>query len=170
MKDVMKKQFEPDTFSYLKSVLLACMFLSAGSTFAQVGGALSPLPATPSEPSNLAEAAGRYIAAVEQLHVLKTTRCGYALKRQIPSYEKVISVEIQPAFPPQARNEIATALLGLKQDVTRQGKTLFNNFYIYYTKTEQLDNNTACGFITGAFITTRKLAAEAFERTKFKRP
>lgn len=35
---------------------------------------------------------------------------------------------------------------------------------------EQLDNNTACGFIAGLFITTRKLSAEAFERTKFKRP
>ena len=153
-----------------KSALLASMFLSAGSALAQVGGALNSLPATPSEPSNLAEAAGRYIAAVEQLHVLKGTRCGYALKRQIPSYEKVIADEIQPAFPPQARNEVATALMGMKRDVTLQGQTFFNNVYVYYTKTEQLDNNTACGFITGAFITTRKLAAEAFERTKSKRP
>lgn len=154
----------------LKSVLLLSMLLSTGGTFAQVGGALSPLPATPSEPTSLAEAAGRYIAAVEQLHVLKTTRCSYALKRQIPSYEKVIAEEIQPAFPSQARNEVATALMGMKPDVTLQGQTLFNNFYLYYTKTEQLDNNTACGFIVGAFITTRKLAAEAFKRKKFNRP
>ncbi|MCE9549398.1 MAG: hypothetical protein K8R50_00015 [Betaproteobacteria bacterium] len=154
---------------YLKFVLLASM-LSAGSAFAQVGGALKPLPATRLEPSNLAEAAGKYIGTVEQLHVLKATRCGYALKRQIPSYEKVVADEILPAFPPQARNEVAAALKGLRQDVTRQGQTLFDNLYMYYTKTEQLDSNTACGFITGGFITMRKLAAEAFERTKFKRP
>ena len=155
---------------HLKSALLASIFLSAGSAFAQVGGALNPLPATPSEPSNLAEAAGTYIATVEQLHVLKSTRCGYALKRQIPSYEKVVADEILPAFPPQARNEFAVALKGLRQDLTRQGQTLFDNSYMYYTKTEQLDNNTACGFITGTFITVRKLSAEAFERAKFKRP
>ena len=155
---------------HLKYALLLFMYLSAGGALAQVGGAINPLPATPSEPSNLAEAAGSYIGAVEQLHVLKSTRCGYALKRQIPSYEKVIADEILPAFPPQARNEVAVALKGLRQDVTRQGQTLFDNVYMYYTKTEQLDNNTACGFITGAFITMRKLSAEAFERTKFKRP
>jgi len=61
-------------------------------------------------------------------------------------------------------------IMGMKQDVTRQGQTLFDNFYMYYTKTEQLDSNTACGFITGAFITTRKLAAEAFERKKLNHP
>lgn len=149
--------------------ILALVFISHGHVFAQAGEALNSLPATPSEPSSLAEAAGKYIAAVEQLHVLKATRCGYALKRQIPSYEKVIADEIQPAFPPQARDEVATALMGMKPDVTRQGQTLFNNIYSYYTKTEQLDINTACGFIAGAFITTRKLAAEAFERTKIKR-
>lgn len=154
---------------HLKFALLVSMLLSAGSAFAQVGGALNPLPATP-QPSNLSEAAGMYIGAVEQLHVLKATRCGYALKRQIPSYEKVVTNEILPAFPPQARNEVATVLKDLKPDTTRQGQALFDNIYTYYTKTEQLDNNTACGFITGAFITLRKLAAEAFERTKTKYP
>ena len=148
----------------------ATLFLLVGNTFAQVGGALNPIPATPPEPANLAEAAGRYIGTVEQLNVLKSTRCGYALKRSIPSYEKVISDEIQPAFPPQLRSDIATALMGLKQDVTRQGQNLFDSLYTYYTKTEQLDNNTACGFITASFIAIRKLAAEAFERTKSKRP
>jgi hypothetical protein len=155
---------------HLKYALLVFMYLSAGGALAQVGGALNSLPATPSEPSNLADAAGRYIGAVEQLHVLKSTRCGYALKRQVPSYEKVIADEILPAFPPQARDEVAVALKGMRQDVTRQGQNLFDNFYMHYTKTEQLDNNTACGFITGTFITIRKLSAEAFERTKFKRP
>lgn len=155
---------------HLKYALLVFMYLSAGGALAQVGGAINPLPATPAEPSNLAEAAGRYVGAVEQLQVLKSTLCGYALKRQIPSYEKVIADEILPAFPPQARNEVAVALKGLRQDVTRQGQILFDNLYMYYTKTEQLDSNTACGFITGAFITMRKLSAETFERTKFKRP
>lgn len=155
---------------YLKSSLLASMLLLAGSALAEVGGALNSLPATPTEPSNLAEAAGSYIATVEQLNVLKTTRCGYALKRQIPSYEKVIADEILPAFPPHTHNKVTTALMDMKQDVTRQGQTLFENVYMYYTKTERLDNNTACGFITGGFISTRKLAAEAFERTKSKRP
>lgn len=149
---------------------MVLMYLLAGGALAQLGGALNPLPATPPEPSNLAEAAGRYIGTVEQLHVLKSSRCGYALKRQIPSYEKVIADDILPAFPPQARNEVTEALKALRQDITRQGQTLFDNLYMYYTKTEQLDNNTACGFITGTFITTRKLSAEAFERTKFKRP
>lgn len=155
---------------HLKFALLVSMFLSVGSAFAQAGETLNPLQATPSEPSNLAEAVGRYIATVEQLHVLKTTRCGYALKRQIPSYEKVVTNEILPAFPPQARNEVATVLKDLKPDTTRQGQALFDNMYTYYTKTEQLDNNTACGFITGAFITLRKLSAEAFDRAKAKHP
>ncbi len=154
---------------HLKPTLVLTMFLFAGSTFAQAGGALNPLPATPSEPSNLAEAAGRYIGAVEQLHVLKSSRCGYALKRGIPSYEKVVELEIQPAFPQQQRNEVAKVLLGMKQDMTRQGQNVFDSFYQYYTKTEKQDNNTACGFITGAFITTRKLMAEAFNRQISKR-
>lgn len=127
-------------------------------------------PTTMPDVSNLAEAAGRYIAAVEQLNVLKNTRCGYALKRRIPSYEKVVADEILPAFPSQARNEAATAFEGLKQNATRQGQTFFDQLFTYYTQTEQQDNNTACGFITGAFITTRKLTAEAFERAKHQRP
>lgn len=150
-------------------ILIMLLAVMSSSAAARIGDPLSPLSATPPEPTNLAEAAGRYIGTVEQLHVLKATRCGYALKRQIPSYEKVIADEILPAFPPQARNEVAAALKGLKQDVNRQGQTLFDNFYMYYTKTEQLDNNTACGFITGAFITIRKMSAEAFDRAKSKR-
>lgn len=153
-----------------KVILMMLLFALSSSAMARIGDPLSPLPATPPEPSNLAEAAGRYVGAVEQLHVLKVTRCGYALKRQIPSYESVIADEILPAFSPKIRHEVSIALKGLKQDVTHQGKTLFDNLYNYYTQTEQLDNNTACGFITGAFISLRKLSAEAFERAKFKRP
>lgn len=156
--------------SKLPYALLTYIYLSAGSALAQTGGALNPLPATPSEPSSLAEAAGRYIGSVEQLHVLKSTRCGYALKRQITSYEKVVVDEILPFVPPQQRNQVAAALKGLRQDLTHQGQTLFDNLYLYYTETEKLDNNTACGFIAGAFITIRKLAAEGFEHTKWKHP
>jgi hypothetical protein len=149
---------------------IAVLFLALASLNAsadtphRIGVPQSPLPATMPEATNLAEAAGRYIAAVEQLNVLKTTRCGYALKRQIPSYEKVVADEILPAFPMHSRNEVAIALNGMRQNATRQGQALFDQFYTYYTQTEQQDNNTACGFIAGGFITTCKLTAEAFER------
>jgi len=72
--------------------------------------------------------------------------------------------KILPAFPQQQRNEVAKALLEMKQDVTRQGQNYFDSVYEYYTKTEKQDNNTACGFITGTFTTVRKLMAEAFNR------
>ena len=125
--------------------------------------AQSSQPATPN-PANLAEAAGAYLASVEQLNVLKTTRCGYALKRQIPSFDKVAADEVLPAFPSKERSEATPVLKSLKGDATRQGKALFDQMYTYYTQTEKLDEKTTCGFITANFITMRKLSAEAFER------
>lgn len=126
-------------------------------------------PSVPPEPANLAEAAGRYIAAVEQLNVLKATQCGYALKRKLPSFDEVSANEIQPAFPAQSRSEVAQSLSQLKKGANEQAKKTFDSLYYYYTQTEMQDNNTACGFITGAFIGVRKMAFEAFDRARAKR-
>jgi hypothetical protein len=124
---------------------------------------LNKLPATPSQPKNLAEAAGRYVGAVEQLNILKSSKCGYALKRQIPSYESVISTEILPAFPADIRSDVKKEFVNIKPFVTKQGQELFDRMYSYYTENEGHDKNTACGMITSSFITLRKMSAETFD-------
>lgn len=124
---------------------------------------LNKVPATPSQPKNLAEAAGRYIGTVEQLNVLKTSKCGYALKRQIPSYEAVISTDILPAFPANIRSDVKKEFENLKPFVTKQGQELFDRMYSYYTENEGHDKNTACGMIASSFITLRKMSAETFD-------
>jgi hypothetical protein len=43
------------------SILMVLMAVVSGNSMAQIGNPLSTLPATMPEPSNLAEAAGRYI-------------------------------------------------------------------------------------------------------------
>ena len=146
------------------------ILLFAGSAVAQKIASPNSTPATPKEPSNLAEAAGRYLAAVEQLNILKMSRCGYAIKkRQLPSYDKLSTDVILPAFPANARGEAATALRSLKGGTNMQGQEFFDRIYVYYTQNEQLDNNTACGMIAAAFITSAKLSEEAFERKAAQR-
>jgi hypothetical protein len=138
--------------------------IGTGNGFAQIAPPLNSQPAIPLEPANLAEAAGRYVAAVEFLSFLKGTVCGYALTREVPNYETVVNQEVAGYFPASQRKEVAGALLELKSDVTTQAHRMFESFYSYYTKTEKLDGKTSCGFIVGSAITTRKVAAELFLR------
>lgn len=145
-------------------VIVTLSFIVASSAFAQIAPALSAQPAIPVEPENLAEAAGRYVAAAEYLNFLKGTSCGYAVTREAPKYETVVKEEVVGYFPVSQRKEVIAALLALKADSTAQARRMFDGVYSYYTKTEKLDGKTSCGFIVGAAITTRKMAAELLLR------
>lgn len=150
----------------MRLIFALALSINAVVAFGQTGSPLNSTPATQPEPRNLAEAAGKYIASVEQLRYFKSSFCGYALKRAVPTYEDVAREEIIPAFPEEHRAEVSRVLSNLKSDASSQSQALFNSLYAYYTKTEGLDRNTACGMMASVFITTRKLAAEAFDRKK----
>lgn len=121
------------------------------------------LPATPN-PANLGEAAGLHAGAVAYLQAVKASSCGYAIKHSVPALSQAIRNDIAPVFPQAQRGEVTKLLNDLAQDMQRQGESTLAVTYNYYTQQERLDHNTACGFVAGNAISTRKLTYEAMVR------
>lgn len=149
---------------FLKLLLALIIGLGSINALAQVSFSPNSQPAIPTEPENIAEAAGRYLGAADYLYFLKSTRCGYALTRSVSSFESVVNDEVVGYFPTAQRNMVLGQLLALKPEVNKQSKSLFDKLYTYYTKQENLDSKTACGFIVGSAITIKKMNAEVLQR------
>lgn len=118
------------------------------------------LPATPN-PRNLGDAAGLYAGAVAQLQAVKSSSCGYAVTRPIPTVLQAIRTDIAPRFSPQQRGEVINVLGDMAPSMLRQGENTLAATYNHYTQQEKLDHNTACGFVAAMAISVRKLAYEA---------
>lgn len=132
-------------------------------TFPVAALSQNSLPATPN-PANLGEAAGLHAGAVAYLQAVKASSCGYAIKHSVPALSQAIRNDIAPVFPQAQRGEVTKLLNDLAQDMQRQGESTLAVTYNYYTQQERLDHNTACGFVAGNAISTRKLTYEAMVR------
>lgn len=149
---------------HLQALIFTSTAMLVSDVFSQVAAPANSLPAIPSEPANLAQAAGSYLGAADFLFFVKGSPCGYALKRNPNPYDKIINDEIVGYFPGSQRKEIATALFSMKNEVNNQSRLMFDGLYKYFTTQENLDHKTACGFIASTAITNRKIMAEMLQR------
>jgi hypothetical protein len=95
----------------------------------------------------LARRAGAYLGVTEYIRVFKTTDCGYALKRNFPTFETALQDEVISTFPLEFRGEVAKSMKGARQEVLNQAN-LYVNEMVDSLKREH-DRNTACGLAAG---------------------
>lgn len=151
-----------------KYFILAVFWLISSAGWAQNDGLKNSSPAFPPEPRNLAEASGLFIGSANQLAIFKSSECGYALKRSVPSYREFLETQIIPAFAPEAREKVRYEILAVEGDVSAQSRSVYEGLYRHYRKVENQDHATTCGIMNSAFLTLYKLSAEAFERARLR--
>lgn len=139
--------------------------LSSRSVFSQINSFQeSPYSAIPSRPANLAEAAGAYLASVDYLNYIKTTGCGYALVRKIPSTDYAVSREVIPHFQESQRAEVGNLIDAMREKMASQSRVLYGELYAYLTKQDKHDHKTACGYIASSAFIIAKQSAENFNK------
>lgn len=109
-------------------------------------------------------AAGAYVAAVENVRILKTTECGYALPAPIPSFDKILESEVLPAFPQAQRAQLSDILRNAQQQTAANSRQSVTALIIESRKNS--GKSTACGIAAGVLTSKAAQLYEAWNTLK----
>jgi hypothetical protein len=123
------------------SVCLAVLIAFSVSAHSQAIAPQTPLLGV------LAESAGAFLGSLEYIRVFKSSDCGYALTRSFPSTDEALAGEVMPAFPPDARSEVAKSMREIRPELSRQANQ--NVGKMLWAVKQDHDRNTACGLLAG---------------------
>ena len=132
--------------------------------FAQV----PPVAAQTEPPSTpvgaLSRKAGVLLGAADYLQVFKSSKCGYALSKTIPTAEELLTQEVVPAFPDAFKLQVKSAFEGIKAERLRLAE-----HYVAEALREarrKRDEQTACGVAGGMLLGIFASAMEGWTAQK----
>lgn len=94
--------------------------------------------------------AGSYLHSVEQLRLLRKSKCAYLIPDRYPTFRQLLETDILPALPEADRERMRR---GAEQFLTSREPENQGNLEAQIQKlTTAYDDKTACGFIAGTYI------------------
>lgn len=112
-----------------------------------------------------ARAAGAYLGSLQYLHELKSTKCGYVLRKPISSLDDVANREILPRFSQDSKREIEKMLPAMKDNVRRTAPKFVGDLIAKWTSEMGGDEKTVCGLVTGLLLGIHQRATETWLAT-----
>lgn len=138
------------------------------SLFALICASILPIAAQTEPPSTpagaLSRKAGVLLGAADYLQVFKSSKCGYALSKAIPTAEELLTREVVPAFPDALKLQVKTTFEGMKAERSRLA-----DHYVAETLREARkgrDERTACGVAGGMLLGIFASATEGWAAQK----
>ena len=87
--------------------------------------------------------AGSYLGLIADVSAFKQTKCGYALKKEFPTYSDFVTTEILPLFSANFRTEAQTTLMERLPAVQQQAKVHIAEMLAHAQK-ETTDERRVC--------------------------
>ena len=101
---------------------------------------------------------GSYLASVDMTAKLKSSKCGYIFKKDIPSFKSRL-IEVQSYLSDPELKELNTTITALEFNIKMSKNQDFIDGYLLNLKKDGIDDKTACGLLVG-FITATNVKYE----------